>query len=103
MNEAMRGIAADLKAATLFATRLPLPHDATIGGADIARASWALPAVGVLIGLSSALAYGVACYFRVPPFICAALAVATSLIATGALHEDGLADTCDGLGGGTRE
>jgi adenosylcobinamide-GDP ribazoletransferase len=103
MNETLRGIAADLKAATLFATRLPLPHPAAIGGADIARASWALPAIGALIGLLSAFSYWLACYFRVPPFVCAALAVTTSLIATGGLHEDGLADTCDGLGGGTRE
>ena len=103
MNEALRGIVADLKAATLFATRLPLRHDAAIGGTDIARASWALPAVGVLIGLLSAIAYWLACYLRLPPFVCAALAVAASLIATGGLHEDGLADTGDGLGGGTRE
>jgi adenosylcobinamide-GDP ribazoletransferase len=103
MNEALRGLAADLKAATLFATRLPLPHAAAIGGSDIARAAWALPAIGALIGLLSALAYWVPCYFRAPPFVCAALAVAASLIATGGLHEDGLADTCDGLGGGTRE
>jgi adenosylcobinamide-GDP ribazoletransferase len=103
MNEALRGLAADLKAATLFATRLPLPHAAAIGGSDIARATWALPAIGALIGLLSALAYWVPCYFRAPPFVCAALAVAASLIATGGLHEDGLADTCDGLGGGTRE
>ena len=103
MDEAwLRGIGTDLKVAVLFATRIPLPHAAPIGGADIARAAWALPVAGLLIGLSSAFAYWLATYFGLPPFVCAALAVATSLGVTGGLHEDGLADTFDGLGGATR-
>jgi|SRR5215471_9289086 len=104
MDEAwLRRIGADLKIAMLFATRIALPHGAPIGGADFARASWALPVAGLLIGLLSALAYWIATYFRLPPFVCATLAVAVSLGVTGGLHEDGLADTFDGLGGATRE
>ena len=103
MDEAwLRGIGTDLKVAVLFATRIPLPHEAPIGGDDIARAVWALPVAGLLIGLSSAFAYWLATYFGLPPFVCATLAVATSLGVTGGLHEDGLADTFDGLGGATR-
>ena len=37
-----------------------------------------------------------------PPFICAVLAIAALIAATGALHEDGLADIVDGFGGGRR-
>lgn len=103
MDEAwLRDIAADLRTAVLFATRIPLPQGAPIGGADIARAAWALPVAGLLIGILSGLAYWIASYFRLPSFICATLAVAASLAVTGCLHEDGLADTFDGLGGDTR-
>lgn len=103
MDEAwLRGIAADLKTAVLFATRIPLRHGAPIAGADFARTVWALPVAGLLIGLLSALAFWLASYFCLPPFVCATLAVAVSVAVTGGLHEDGLADTFDGLGGGTR-
>jgi hypothetical protein len=47
----LRGVARDLRIGMLFATRLPLPHPTPIGGTDIARASWSLPVVGMLIGL----------------------------------------------------
>src|ERR1700681_435483 len=97
----LRGVAGDLKIGVLFSTRLPLPHPTPIGGADIARASWALPVVGMLIGLLGALVYGIAFHFNLPPLVGAALAVAATLAATGCLHEDGLADTFDGFGGGS--
>ena len=99
----LRGVANDLKIGLLFATRFPLPHAAAIGGADIARASWALPVIGVLIGALGAFIYWIAGAFNLPPLVGAALAIAATLAATGCLHEDGLADTFDGLGGGTRE
>jgi adenosylcobinamide-GDP ribazoletransferase len=97
----LRGVAADLKIGMLFATRFPLPHAAPIGGADIARASWTLPAIGALIGLLGAAAYWIAVRLNLPPLLGAALAVAATLAATGCLHEDGLADTFDGFGGGS--
>jgi adenosylcobinamide-GDP ribazoletransferase len=96
----LRGVAADLKIGMLFATRFPLSHAAAIGGADIARASWALPAIGALIGLLGAAVYWIAFRCNLPPLVGAALAVTATLTATGGLHEDGLADTIDGFGGG---
>ena len=96
----LRGIAADLKIGMLFATRFPLRHAAPIGGADIARASWTLPAIGALIGFLGAAVYWIAVRLNMPPLLGAALAVAATLAATGCLHEDGLADTFDGFGGG---
>jgi adenosylcobinamide-GDP ribazoletransferase len=97
----LRGVAGDLKLGMLFSTRFPISHSTPIGGADIARASWTLPLVGVLIGLVGAFAYGIAFRFNLPPLVGAALAIAATLAATGCLHEDGLADTFDGFGGGS--
>jgi adenosylcobinamide-GDP ribazoletransferase len=96
----LRGIARDLYVGMLFATRFPLPHATPIGGADIARASWGLPVIGALIGVLGALVYWIAFHFNLSPLVGAALAVAATLAATGCLHEDGLADTFDGFGGG---
>src|SRR5258706_14118843 len=50
-----RQLAADLAAAFLFSTRLPLPGVSALTGADIARAGWALPVAGAIVGLISAL------------------------------------------------
>ena len=99
----LRGVVRDLRIGLLFATRLPLPHPGPIGGADIARASWSLPVVGMLIGLLGALVYWIAFRFNLPPLVGAALAVTATLAVTGCLHEDGLADTFDGFGGSGRE
>jgi adenosylcobinamide-GDP ribazoletransferase len=99
----LRGVVRDLRIGLLFATRLPLPHPSPIGGADIARASWCLPVVGMLIGLLGALVYWIAFRFGLPPLVGAALAVTATLAVTGCLHEDGLADTFDGFGGSGRE
>jgi adenosylcobinamide-GDP ribazoletransferase len=100
----LRRLATDLEISVLFSTRLPLVHSSTITGPDVARASWALPIAGALIGLLGAAAYWLAHAVGLPPPAAAALTLAATLAATGCLHEDGLADTADGLGGGaTRE
>ena len=76
------------------------------GGAAETRPAAAVlwyPFVGALIG---AFAGGVfwAAHLVFPVTLAVVLATAASLLATGALHEDGFADACDGLGGGaTRE
>jgi adenosylcobinamide-GDP ribazoletransferase len=99
----LRGAARDLKVGLTFSTRFPLAHSTPIGGADIARAGWTLPVIGTLIGLLGASVYWIAFQLDLPPLLGAALAVAATLAATGCLHEDGLADTFDGLGGGSEE
>jgi len=96
-------IAADLRAGVLFSTRLPVPGAATITGADVARAGWALPIAGAIVGLIAAAVYGIARAADVPPFPAAGLTVAATLVVTGCLHEDGLADLADSFGASARE
>ena len=61
------------------------------------------PSPASLIGIAGGLVLLVAAAFGVPPLAAAALAVAATMALTGALHEDGLADTADSLGGASAE
>lgn len=85
-----------------FLTRLPVPGGAETPEAfaqEIRRALWLFPLVGAGIGALAALALWLA--DLVLPFALAVLvALAIEARLTGALHEDALADLCDGLGGG---
>lgn len=99
MTEALR----ELAAAFGLLTRLPLwrlPAWPTTPPQTIARGVWAYPVVGATIGAIGALTYALATRLGLPPALAAIWTVAAQILATGALHEDGLADTADGLGGG---
>jgi adenosylcobinamide-GDP ribazoletransferase len=92
---------ADLAAAARFLTRLPVPLQETPGeGPSLATACRAFPLVGVVIGGLGGAAYALAFWLGLGAWPSAFLAVLASVLVTGALHEDGLADTADGLGGG---
>src|SRR5262249_52967080 len=52
-------------------------------------------------GLFGSILYVVAIGLDLPPMLAAIIAVAAAVAVTGALHEDGLADTADGFGGGS--
>jgi adenosylcobinamide-GDP ribazoletransferase len=85
-NRPWRRLLDELTAAALFLTRLPLPCPAVMPPDLHGRSAGWYPLIGALIGLAGA------------PAALLALAAQTGL--TGALHEDGLADTADGFGGG---
>lgn len=92
--------------ATQFLTRLPIParFQTNWGMEDLRDSVHMFPLVGVLVGLGASLVYAAAVFCNLPPVIAAILAVSSQVLMTGALHEDGLADVCDGFGGGrTRE
>jgi adenosylcobinamide-GDP ribazoletransferase len=93
-------LAADLGISVAFCTRLPLAQSAPTEGRDVARASWAMPVAGALAGGMAALVYWAGYRGGLPSWPAAALALAAAVAMTGALHEDGLADTADGFGGG---
>lgn len=85
-----------------FMTRLPIRVDEPDAELIAESPRW-YPAAGVVIGVIVGLVQvGAALIWT--PLVAAVLSTATGIVLTGALHEDGFADTCDGLGGGrTRE
>src|SRR4051812_18535572 len=94
----------DLKVAVLFLTRFPVHLDGTVTMRDLAGAVYAFPLVGAAVGLLGGLAFATAAWSGLPSLPSALLAIVAMILATGALHEDGLAATADGLGaGGDRE
>jgi adenosylcobinamide-GDP ribazoletransferase len=98
--ELLKDVIADLRMAASFVTILPVASSKPAGDGAVARATWALPLAGLLVGLAGALIYKIASRIGLTPNLAALLALATTALITGALHEDGLADTADGLGGG---
>ena len=90
--------AATALVAAQFLTRLPVPMGLFTPARMAAAPRW-FPAVGLLIGSLCGLVFAAAVPVF-PPLLAALLAIAAGILITGALHEDGLADTLDGLGGG---
>lgn len=90
----------DCKVALTFLTRLPAVAEPPSHGASLGASVVMFPVVGALIGLFGSGGYALAFWLGVPPLPAAALALATTIWLTGALHEDGLADVADGFGGG---
>jgi adenosylcobinamide-GDP ribazoletransferase len=90
----------DLLSAFALLSRLPLPNHRATGAAS----AWAWPLVGAVLGAIGASVASGALWLGVTPGVAAVLVLATGAMLTGALHEDGLSDTADGLyGGWTKE
>jgi len=86
-----------------FFTRLPIPRWVGFEPAWLHHASRYFPLVGIVVGGFTALVYYAACRLWPAP-VAALLSTAAGIYLTGAFHEDGFADMCDGFGGGmTRE
>lgn len=88
----------DMKIAVVFLTRLPLRLDGRVGIGDLAAAAHCFPLVGIAVGGLGGLVYLVAGLLQLPGLVSVVLALAAMALLTGALHEDGLADTADALG-----
>ncbi len=90
----------DLPAALGLLTRLPVIVDGDRAMARGAAAAWAYPLVGVILGVILAAFVSLMTALGLPSGIVAGLVLALSVVLTGAMHEDGLADSADGLWGG---
>lgn len=101
--------------AWLFLTRIPLPgwwntpelsedevdtEDKGVGMLPLSDTVRAWPLVGVLIGALSGGALWLGASAGLSPLAASFLGLIVAAMATGALHEDGLADVIDGFGGG---
>ena len=82
-----------------FFTRIPIPSWVGFDPAWLHQASRYFPAVGWVVALVSAGVFGLASMLW-PPAVAAVLATVAGIWLTGAFHEDGFADVCDGFGGG---
>lgn len=90
----------DVLASFALLTRFPVPVDHELAGERAAQSVWAYPVVGAVLGGGAAIVADIALWFGVSGSLAAALAIGFLVLATGALHEDGIADCADGLGGG---
>lgn len=96
--------AIDFPAALGLLTRLPVRVNGPRAMARGAASSWAWPVVGLVVAMIAALAGWIALGIGLTPGIVAAMILSVQVATTGAMHEDGLSDSLDGLwGGATRE
>lgn len=89
---------AEAQLALMLLTRLPAGVKSV--APPIGAATWAFPVVGGVVGALSALVLLGALWAGLPVIMASGLALITSVMVTGGLHEDGLADCADGFGGG---
>jgi cobalamin 5'-phosphate synthase/cobalamin synthase len=82
-----------------FFTRLPVPGTLGVDAVALERAMRYFPAIGLIVGGLAGLAFAVTTFFW-PKTLAVLAAMATAILVTGALHEDGWSDMVDGFGGG---
>jgi len=85
--------------ALMFITRIPVPKWVGYSEHNLNKCNRYFPLVGIVVGSIGALAFYVANFlFNIE--IAVILSMIATIITTGAFHEDGFADVCDGFGGG---
>lgn len=85
--------------ALMFYTRIPCPKWVTHDPVYLNKATRYFPLMGWIVGGAAALVFYSAEYIWNIP-VALLLSMITSVFITGAFHEDGFADVCDGFGGG---
>jgi len=85
--------------ALLFYTRIPCPKWVAYSDDKLNQSSRYFPAIGFITGGFAVLVYSLSSLVF-PPTLSVLLAMIAPIWLTGAFHEDGFADVCDGFGGG---
>ena len=86
-------------AALMFYTRLPVPNNLPHSQEILNNSRKYFPLIGIIIGAIACVVFLVS-QLIFPLSVSVALSMVATILATGAFHEDGFADSCDGLGGG---
>ncbi len=84
--------------ALLWLSRLPVGRLLPQPAPSLASSLWAFPLAGAILGAIVAAVYLIAAFF-LPAVLAAIVAIGFGIWITGGLHEDGLADFADGMGG----
>ncbi|NAS30307.1 adenosylcobinamide-GDP ribazoletransferase [Flavobacteriaceae bacterium R38] len=85
--------------ALMFFTRIPCPKWVGHSPDYLSKSAKYFSLVGIIVGSIGALVFYVSS-FIFSTSIALLLSMTATIYATGAFHEDGFADVCDGLGGG---
>ncbi|MEM8551266.1 MAG: adenosylcobinamide-GDP ribazoletransferase [Pseudomonadota bacterium] len=93
----MNGQLAALMSALTFFSRFPVPR--SLAGMPFVEAAAAAPLAGAVVAVPPAILVAVLLVVGASPLLAATVGVLALVIATGALHEDGLADCADGFFG----
>ncbi len=94
----LRRLPDDTLSSLAFFSRLPVPRSDSRFDLEKSAAGW--PVAGLVLALGPAIVFLVARAVDFPVLVAAVMALALMAALTGAMHEDGLADTFDGFGGG---
>ncbi len=85
--------------ALMFYTRIPCPKNITHDPTYLNKATRYFPLVGYIVGGIGALVFALS--YKIFSLELAILfSLLANILTTGAFHEDGFADVCDGFGGG---
>jgi adenosylcobinamide-GDP ribazoletransferase len=85
--------------AIMFYTRIPVPKFTGYSEENLNKATRYFPLIGIIVGGIAALIF-YTLQFILPKELAILLSMSSSILLTGAFHEDGFADFCDGFGGG---
>lgn len=101
MTNSLSAFLTDTMRAVGFLSRLRVPARFFDGDdGRMGRTVRAFPMAGILITLPASLVFALCLALDADPLLAALLVLMVQALTTGALHEDGLADAADGLGGG---